>query len=133
MPLIITFGDVFKYDEKDYVFLAKTEDIVYAAKIFDKEYSTLYNKVFTKISKNGQRSGELTQRYLYCFVELKTEEFKERICYYGKSDENDVSDFLENVIGKLNEEDLKELHKEILADDLVSELLKEKVKEISFK
>ncbi len=133
MSSIITFGDIFNYNEQDYVFLAKTEDIVYAAKILDREHSILYKKIFTKISKNSQRSSELTQRYLYCFIELKTEDFKERVCYYGKSDKSDVSDFLANIFSKLDQEDIRELHKELLTDDLVTEQLKELVKEIELK
>ena len=134
MSLIATFGNIFNYNEKDYVFLAKTEDIIYTAEIFDKEKSLLYKKAVDKASKDSRQSYKLSQHLLYCFVELRTEEFKERVAYYGRPAQGDIPNFFENPICTLNIADLKELHKELLEDELaVPELLKEKIKGIKIK
>jgi len=134
MSLIITYGNVFNYNEKDYVFLAKTKDIIYAAEIFDKEKSILYKKVFNRIAKNSQQTYKLRQHHLYCFVELRTEEFKERVAYYGRPAQGDVPNFFENPICTLNNYDLAELHKELLADDIaVPQELKNLIKNIKIK
>ena len=45
---MLKFGDTFKYREKDYVYLAKTEEITYAAEILNKEYSEWLNNVHKK-------------------------------------------------------------------------------------
>ena len=134
MSLIITYGNVFNYNEKDYVFLAKTEDIIYAAEILDKEKSLLYKKVFNRITQSSQQSYKLRQHHLYCFVELRTEKFKERLAYYGRPAQDDIPNFFENPICPLNNYDLTELHKELLADDIaVPQELKELIKNIKIK
>ncbi|PIZ00190.1 hypothetical protein COY62_03940 [bacterium (Candidatus Howlettbacteria) CG_4_10_14_0_8_um_filter_40_9] len=62
--MLIKFGDVFNYGEKDYVFLAKTEDIIYVAEILDTE-STKRIKEFTEkeIRKN---KDNWQKRPLFC-------------------------------------------------------------------
>jgi hypothetical protein len=130
MPMMITFGDVFNYYEKDYVFLAKTEGIIYTAQILDKENSYHIKKQFNKISKNSKESYRLRQNKLYCFVELQTEEFKERVAHYGYPDQNDSQDFFNNIISSLNIEDKTKLHKELLEDTIfVPEILRELIKD----
>lgn len=134
MSIIATFGNIFNFNEKDYVFLAKTEDVIYAAEIFDNEKSILCKKALGKITKNSQQSYKLRQQPLYCFIVLRTEEFKERVAHYGQSAQGDVPNFFENPICSLNSTDLTELHKELLNDDsAVPELLKELIKDIKIK
>jgi len=134
MSLIVTFGNVFTYEEKDYVFLAKIDDIIYAAEILNCEKSVQYKKIVDRSIKNSTQSYKLRQNALYCFVELKTKEFDKRVAFYGKPEHNYVPDFLENVVCSLESDDLKNLQKELLNDDVaVPKALKEQIKDIKIK
>lgn len=78
----IKFGDVFKHKEKEYVFLAKTEELVYAAEILSKELTSKIDNLYQKISKYD---GGCVNRIIYCYVMLKTEEFKDRMIFFGEN------------------------------------------------
>lgn len=131
MPQIITFGTIVLYKEKEYVFLAKTEDITYAAEILDQESSLNFKNLRSKTAKNSKESYKLNQNLAYCFVELKTKEYEERIAHYGYPQIGDAPENVMNPIGILCDEDIKNLHKEISAEDLaVSGELKELIRNI---
>lgn len=129
--MLIKFGDIFGFNEKDFVFLAKTEDIVYAAEVLNMDQSRQFKVLCDKVAKNSKESYKLKQQRLYCFVELKTKSFEERIAYYGRTERNDTIDLFNDIKGSLDKSDLAELHKELIADDeAVSGILKEKIKDI---
>lgn len=80
-----TFGDVFRYGDKEYIFLAETEDVLYAARILNKEQTIMLRIGTTAaIRRNSLMLDNLT----YSFVMLQTQELRERAAYFattGKS------------------------------------------------
>ena len=113
---MLKFGSTFKHKEKDYVYLAHTEEILYSALILDIQMSEMVKKMFENLCKNKSSSeiSELLNRKAYCFVELRTEDVKSRLAHFAKTDENITSECSSlSPIGELNNEDLKQIKKEI--------------------
>lgn len=127
--MLITFGDVFRYREKNYVYLDRTEEIVYAALILPTEDTILLEEQYNRVSKQPHRLEQLKNHPLYCYVILRTENFRDRAAYLGKPEmDNDLN---LDVVSKLNKEDLQEIKKEImLKDSPVSHKLKELIADI---
>lgn len=126
MPLIITFGDIFRYKEEEYVYLAQNGDTVYAAKILDKEKT---DQVL-KLDKRRMRNEKVKSNVLYSFVVLSTNEFKNRMAHFSNTDKNNIEPSFD-VIGLLNKNDLKEVKGEILyKNSAVPIKLKELIKDI---
>lgn len=72
---LLSFGDVFVLDEADYVYLAATADVTYAARILQKgEFQYLRNIEERKI-KNGTFDS---LNVIYCYVVLETDQLKDR-------------------------------------------------------
>jgi hypothetical protein len=133
MPEIVTFGSVFLYSGKEYVYLDRSEDVVYAAEILNKEFSNRLKKICANAAINSKKSYSVSQNQMYCFVELQTKEYMQRVAHYGFSPAlNAEGGILSDVIGRLCTEDIKELYTEISKDDLAVSLdLKERIKKIS--
>jgi len=125
----MNFGEVVKFKSWEYVYLMETTDIIYLAKILDKDKSKLLveqrNKVFTQGSKNMPYKQALIK---WAFVELSTAEYKERIAHYGYPD-FDPEDILD-PIGLLDLEDRKKLQTEIQNDPNAAKQLREHVSKI---
>lgn len=62
-------GDVFKYKGKEYVYLAQTEEILYAARILSKEETDLIERRHNQVNQRPNRA-EYKSHPLYCFVIL---------------------------------------------------------------
>lgn len=132
--MLLNFGDIFRFREKEYVHLARTEEMWYAALILDKEKTKDLEQFCNSKLKNGQRLGVLLNRTIFCFVTLTTKDFESRAAHLGKPDiaaTTDDSDPIE-PIGILNTEDQKEILKEIKIGP-VATLLKELTKDILIK
>lgn len=122
------FGDIFQYGDKEYIFLAETEDILYAARILNKEQSTMLKRgTEAAIRRNSPVLDNIT----YSFVILQTQELRERAAYFGSTgrDRFDGPVFTPLNI-ELSKEDLKEIKNEITKKKCVSLKLKELVKDI---
>ncbi len=106
----IKFGDVFRYREKDYVFLAKTAEVLYAAQILDEERT----KVIKDLD-NLRASKPDAQKYrsnpLYCYVVLSTEEFKDRMAHFGVPTQDGI--IIDKTGLVLNKEDIRALQRDI--------------------
>lgn len=126
---MIKFGDVFRYKEQDYVFLAKTPEILFAAQILEKEDSDDFIRARNVIErKQSVKSSNLA----YCFVILRTAEFKKRIAHLANTGQDEL--VFDQFLCTLDPEDLKEIQREILADGSpVPRGLKELVKDIEIK
>ena len=134
MPITIKFGDIFNYREKDYVFLVKTDDLIYAAQILDLDLSTQIQRKHSQVLRNGKEAIEARHNVLYCYVVLKTEEFKKRIAHFADATHDETSLIIGPVIGVLDKCDLEEIRNEILDDySPVSRDLKELIKKIEIK
>jgi len=128
---MLTFGDTFRYREKEFVYLAQTADILYTALILPAEESKQLDSLQKRI-KDGTKAGQMLDNKLYCFVQLTTEEFKDRVAHLGNT-QQDESTTTECTIlsptGKLNDFDLKQIKKEI-DSGLVPKQLRELIKDI---
>lgn len=114
--MIHGFGDIFRYNEELYVFLAATDEIIYAAKILDpdtvEQIEILNNK---RASKHDAEKSDGNK--LFWYVVLTTEDFKNHAAHLAKTDQDATKDQYFDWIGKtLNESDSTELRIEILKD-----------------
>ncbi|MCR4311060.1 MAG: hypothetical protein NUV54_00605 [Candidatus Taylorbacteria bacterium] len=105
--MIQTFGDIFRFREEFYVFLAASSEEIFAAKILDHENS----RILESISKRS------SDKPLYWYVILTTDEFKDRAAHLMKTQQDiGIEPLLDWVGGSLNETDLKDLKSEIMKD-----------------
>ena len=75
---IFKFGDVFRHNEEDYVFLAQTDEIIYTQKILDKVITDSLKNMSDKIEATNS-SRRKTQFIVLLFSKLKTLEIEWRI------------------------------------------------------
>ena len=127
----LTFGDIFKYYENDYVFLVGADEgIIYAAKILDKNDS---KKLETHCHKacGGPKSYKTEHNILYYFVKLTTDGLEDRIAHLGKTATEDTRITEREINIELNQKDKEKIKEEIINSgsvlpkqlkDLVSEL-----------
>lgn len=125
----LIFGDIFRCDNKDYIFLAKTTSVIYAAEILDPNLTKQVDTLF----KNRLAAGKLNKvedSILYCYVILETKEYKGRMAHLGNTGKDDFSLVIEKLPISLNLDDLKEIKKEICERKAISIALRELVKDI---
>lgn len=126
MPLIVTFGDIFRYKEEEYVYLAQNGEIVYAAKILNEEKA----EQILRLDKLKTRNNKIKNNVLYSFVVLSTDEFKGRMAHFYNTDKNNIEPSFD-IIGLLNKKDMKEVKEEILyKNSAVPIKLKEMIEDI---
>lgn len=130
--IMLKFGNIFKYKEKDYVFLAHTEEILFSALILDKQMSKIVREKFENLYKQKSSSeiSKLLDSRAYCFVELRTEDVKNRLAHFAQTQQNPISEYSSLFsMGQLNKEDLKQIKIEI-EQGPVPLILKELTKDI---
>lgn len=125
----ILFGDVFKYNEKDYIFLVRTDLVTYAAEILDTETSQKLIKLWESRLYSGKEN--ILKISLYSFVKLDTSEFKDRCAHLHKTGRNNNEIFFEKLNIQIDKKDIKEIQKEILESKFVPVELKNLVKDIT--
>lgn len=123
---MIKFGDVFRYREELYVFLAKTDDVVFAAQIIDEDKVASINSHMAKISSHDSRRFE---NILYCFVTLETDMFKGQGAHLNKAQGGSNELNFDELISNLEKVDLKKIKEEINKGPL-PKILKDLVKNI---
>lgn len=129
MPLIVKFGDIFRYREEEYVYLAQNGEIIYAAKILDKEKTDKVLKLYENSCRTN-RIEKVKSNVLYSFVILSTDEFKDRMAHFNNTDKNNIEPSFD-ILGVLNEKDLKAVKHEILDKSSAVPLkLKEMIRDI---
>ncbi len=119
----LIFGDIFEYDESEYIYLGATTELIYVAKILPHDLSKqLNNRCQSLISRNKQTE---IGGFLYCYIMLTTDELKDRAAVYGKPE----IDILNLVFNKLpyflNDKDLNVLKKDIINSRSVPKGLRE--------
>ena len=122
---MLKFGDTFKYQGKDYVHLAKTEEIYYLAEILNTEYSEWLNEMYKKKIMNPEMIKKISQMPVYCFVMLKTKDFEGRAAHFystEKGDSAESSDAFFEPIGSLDKSDLKQILAQIRTGPVPREL-----------
>ena len=122
------FGDIFRYGDKDYIFLAETEDVLYAARILNKEQTTILTRgTEAAIRRNSLMLDNLT----YSFVILQTRELRERAVYFASTGKDRFDGPIFTPLNiELSKEDSKGIKDEITKKKCVSLKLKELVKDI---
>ncbi len=123
----LTFGDIFRYNEKEYIFLAKTEEKIYAAQILTPVDTQRVDRLF-KIREAGNKSTNLT---IYCYVILQTADFKNRAAHLYNAGNITFEVLIEKLPIELEAEDLKNIKTEIMRKSTMSLELKDLVKEIN--
>ncbi|MFA5954259.1 MAG: hypothetical protein WC817_01840 [Patescibacteria group bacterium] len=109
----IKYGDVFRYNEEDYIFLVQTEEIVYAAKVLDKGKTQKIKELYEKKQRDMRNNG-LESRRIFCFVMLDTESFRERMAHLAQP-EHDSDNITPNKLGFcINSADKAAIRDEIL-------------------
>jgi len=126
-PLV--FGDLFTYESREYIYLAKTEEIVYAAQILPVTDTNRVNKFYeSKVIKG--KEDKIAKHPLFCFVMLKTSKFKDRCAHFARTGLDDFSFFIEKLSVVLDKDDLMQVLNTIKSDSPVPMQLKELVKDI---
>lgn len=125
----VKFGDVFRHKEEDYVYLAQTDETLYAAKILNNFDTRAVNNLYEKRARDPRNSNRIENHRLFCFVTLRTEDFKGRAASLGKTDNPEIKVGI--LKSSLNKEDLKDVY-EIIVNPAspVPRLLKELVADI---
>ena len=107
----VKFGNVFVLDDKEYVFLAKIDDVVYAVEILNKDYSREVTRLASREARRGDRSVD---KLVFCFVELSTERFKERVAHLAKAGRGEANIEFDEVEDCLSAEDKDAIKKELV-------------------
>lgn len=123
----MTFGAVFKYLDKEYVFLVETPEIIYAARILSVPDTEKLEKRYTQLE--AQNLPNLGKMSVYSYVVLETTQLKRRAAHFHGTDSTIFSELIPLNI-TLNKEDLIRIKDEITKDGCVSTRLKEKIKDI---
>lgn len=124
----IVFGDVFEHNNKFYVFLVKSEEVLYVAEILNLEKSQLLERSFNA----AIRKNRPIRNPLYCYVKLETEKFKDRVAHCGLPGKDIFSIKKSSII--LKSKDIKAIYKEIRDDKAPVPIeLKKLVKELDIR
>jgi hypothetical protein len=119
----LLFGDIFRYEQKEYIFLAKSERIIYAAEILNSEISEKINNLFQGRLAKGKDSV-LETNILYCYVLLQTEEYRNRCASFAHSGKDDFGITFQKLSIVLSSVDLKFIKKEIMEKRAIPKELK---------
>lgn len=122
----LTFGDVFRYNEQEYIFLAKTEDRIYAAQILTPVDTEKVDRLF----KQREATNRPTYQTIYCYVILQTADFKDRAAHLYNTGNISTTNLIEKLPFALNAADLKNIKAEIMKKNTISIELKERVQDI---
>jgi|GEM_PF-1027103 len=108
---IIKFGDIFRYREYEYVFLAQSNDTIFAAKIINNE---IVNKIQELSAKREASMSKLKRHALYSLVMLNTKDFEGKaVHFYGTDSPEHQSVTSFDIIGDLEKEDVLSIKAEI--------------------
>jgi len=123
------FGTVFRYVDKEYVYLVETPEAIYAARILTlpetKKVAEQYTRSVAKNIPNVERMP------VYSYVILETKELKERAAHFLGTDSNRFSDLFVPLNIVLTKADLQKIKDEIIKDGCVSIRLRDLVKDIA--
>ena len=124
----IVFGDIFKYEGREYIFLVQTDSITYAARILETTDSKNIDRLY---EKRVASNSVLEKNILYCYVKLETAQFKDRIAHFKNTGQDDFRLSIEKLPYSLDAKDKKQIKEEVLRkDNPVNIGLKELVKDI---
>lgn len=126
MEPLLLFGDVFRFEEKEYIYLSPDGDYTYAARILEIDETKDLDRLLSQIiRKNGNINGTV-----FCFVKLRTEGFENRSALLAEAGRNMNSSPLVKLSVEVDPDDLKEIKKQIETDRRIPAKLKECVKDV---
>ncbi len=120
----LVYGDIFEFSQKEYIFLAKTSEIIYAAQILNKENSVRLDSLLQRRITQNTDEKLIESNTLYCFVMLTTEEFNKRCAFLGNTGKDDFSMSITKLSQSINERDQKAIKQEIMTSKAVPVELK---------
>lgn len=126
---MINFGDVFKFENKSFVYLMQTGDLIFAAKILEVEEARLLKRMYEAAQQREKKLPPGAYRPsdgpVYSFVVLSTDDFVNMGAHYGAPPLN--TDIRIDICGKLCNEDVEMLKEEIMADSGIAIALRERI------
>jgi len=126
----LIFGDIFRYNDEDYIYLAKTDDLTYAAKILNDEFAKKIEGLYNKKESLGQMSSVIESNILYCYVILQTKEVKNKMAHFQQTTKDSTDLICDKLPIALNKADLKRIKEEIMTRIAIHTGLKDAVKDI---
>lgn len=131
MIYMVKFGDLFHFNEKDYVFLAKTDELLFAAQVLDTKQSQWIKGLHEKRLKNNKTAVLCNRNVLFCYVVLTTESLKDRIAHLKETAHDGDVVKIETLNISLCKADMVSIKEEILGGfSAVSKELKNLVRDI---
>lgn len=126
----LLFGDIFRYLDKEYVFLAQTPEITYAAQILNYSQWQKIQALYDYKMSKGKMSKPAENNILYCYVILHTKELENKAAHFAQTARS-FEMFIEKLPFSLNKEDKKAIIEEITnKNNPVPIGLKEEIKSI---
>ena len=122
---MVRFGSIFRYNENQYVYLGQTEDIIYAARILNRDQTQELQRL-NKKSEDRHIRRPIDDSTVFCFVILSTEGFHEQAALLHNSQYG--TGVYPELTAKLNSEDVENLKKEIEENPAIPPSLKEVVR-----
>lgn len=124
----LMFGDVFIFNDNDYIFLAQTEEITYAARILSIEETKKIDSLANLKASQYSKKDTINTNILYCYVILKTREFQDRMAHFNNSQKSFPTFIKSTSILSMN--DKKQIKQEIITKKAIIIELKELVQKI---
>jgi hypothetical protein len=109
---LIQFGDIFRHNEKEYIFLAQS-DVIYAALILDEVMTSRVSELSDKREVQNSRDRN---NPAFAIVILETDAFKDRGAHFARTDGSDHQVTSFDRIGSCNRNDLLHIREEILSE-----------------
>ena len=131
--IILSFGEVFFFENDYYIFLGDTGRTIYAAKILDVRQSWDIEKYQNdEIKRNG--TVNLNDRRIFSFVILKTDQFRDRAASFVKPDiDGSYQHFIVEPDGKsIIDEDILALRDRVLEMRTVPQELRDIINDLDF-
>jgi hypothetical protein len=110
---VVTFGDIFRHNEREYVFLAQVEDFIYAALILDPQSTAQFQRLSDTAEAKKMRARSSAA---YSFVILETEAFAGRAAHLARTDGTDHQTLTFDIVGSLTTTDCNNIKSEIVSD-----------------
>lgn len=130
MSVSIKFGDVFEYQDRLYIFLAKTAEVVYAAEILSIDNTSKLERAYASRMARPDKH-QVLENIIYCYVILETDEVKDRAAHFLNAQKDEVQFGFDSLFCSLNDHDKKQIKEEILRKDTaIPGLLRELVNNI---
>ncbi len=123
------YGDIFTYLDRQYVYLAIIDQVLYAALIVGPQQA---REVITARAGSVKKDGVLETRAkpMFCFVELQTTGYEQHIASLARTDDDkNPGQVMHGEDDKLCHEDLVEMQQEIVNGN-VPGVLKDQIRTI---